>query len=466
MIYNNCFDTDVLVVGGGLGGLAAALGSARAGAKTMLLERNTYLGGVATAGMCCSVFNCLFTRGRKLAVSGIPLEITDLLADSGGPGMSWRRHKGHVIYDLELAKLSLDKLAQNNAVQLLLETMVTDVAKENGRLTGVRFIGKGGAGTISAKAVVDATGDSDVAHMAGAPLITIPREGFSRSSYCFRMGNVDLDGFVDYFRNNPGQYPELMDIEWSLAEALAQYEDNGTFLFPHGGGMQMDIMKKGIESGELKLSLGVYDTMDATQMHGIRNTKIMHIVTGYTKISLDAFDISRAITDGREMAHHAAQFMRKRMPGFENAFVCGFADNLGIRASRYIHGDFVFTAQMKSTPSRFEDAIGQGVVEVQQKLHKAKNAWGAQIFGDDVYQIPYRCLLPRNVDGLIMGAGRSVSADNPYLLRVMATTMTIGQAAGIAAATSAKEGEELRRLDVCTIQRELAAQGVDLTRDF
>ena len=461
-MYNNCFDVDVLVVGGGLGGVAAALASARAGAKTMLLERNTYLGGVATAGMCCSVFNCLFTRDRKLAVRGIPLEITDLLAESGGPGASWHRHKGHVIYDLESAKLSLDRLAKSSGIRLLLEAMVTGVIKENNRLAGVRFIGKGGFGTISAKAVVDATGDADVACMADAPLITVPREGFSRSSYCFRMGNVDLDGFVDYFKNNPGQYPELMDIEWSLAEALAQYEDNGTFLFPHGGGMQMDIMKRGIESGELKLSLGVYDTIDATQMHGIKHTKIMHIVTGYTKISLDTLCISQAITDGREMAHHAAEFMRKRIPGFENAFICGFADNLGIRASRYIDGDFVFTAKMKSTPSRFKDAIGQGVVEVQEKLHKAKNAWGAQIFGDDVYQIPYRCLLPRNVDGLIMGAGRSVSAENPYLLRVMAATMTVGQAAGIAAAVSSKEGTELGCLDVCKVQRELAAQGVKL----
>jgi hypothetical protein len=162
------------------------------------------------------------------------------------------------------------------------------------------------------------------------------------------------------------------------------------------------------------------------------------------------------------MAYHAAEFMRKRMPGFENAFICGFADNLGIRASRYIDGEFVFTAGMKSTPSRFKDAIGQGVVETQAKLHKADNAWNAQVFGNDVYQIPYRCLIPRNVDGLIMGAGRSVSAENPYLLRVMATTMSVGQAAGIAAALSAKDGEDFRRLDVCKVQKELSAQNVEL----
>ena len=447
-----------------MGGLAAAVASSRAGAGTLLLERNTCLGGVATAGMCCSVFNCLFTRDRRLAVYGIPLEITDLLAEAGGPGQSWRRHKGHVIYDLELAKLCLDGLARRNGVQLLLETMVTHTLMENGRLAGVRFIGKGGPGTVLAKAVIDATGDSDVAYLANAPLNTVDHNGFARSSYCFRMGNVDIDGFVNYFRNSPGQYPELMDIEWSLAEALSQYDDNGTFLFPHGGGMQMDILKQGIDSGELMPSIGVYDTMDATQMHGIRKTGIMHIVTGYTRIDLDTLKISQAITDGREMAHHAAGFLQKRMPGFGNAFICGFADNLGIRASRYIDGDFVFTTEMKSTPSRFPDAVGQGVVETHKKLHKAENAWSAQVFGNDVYQIPYRCMIPRNVDGLIMGSGRSVSAENPYLLRVMVTTMSVGQAAGIAAAVSAKDGAELRSLDVRKVQKELSAQGVELAQ--
>jgi hypothetical protein len=157
-----------------------------------------------------------------------------------------------------------------------------------------------------------------------------------------------------------------------------------------------------------------------------------------------------------------ADFYRRRFPGFENSYINGLADNLGIRASRYIDGDFIFTKAMKSTASRFPDVIGQGVIEEHPVLHKGERAWGVQVFGDDVYQIPYRCLIPRDTGGLIMGADRSVSAENPMLLRVMATTMVVGQGAGTAAALCTRKGWEPRDAEIAAIQGELTKQGVVL----
>jgi hypothetical protein len=457
------FETDVLVAGAGLGGVAAALASARAGARTILVERNTYPGGVATAGMCCSVFNCYFTRSRKLAIRGIPLEIADLLADAGGPGPNWRQHKGHIIYDIEKAKLALADVLEKAGVRVFYETMITGVIKEGKRIAGIQGITKQEPVEILAKTTVDATGDSDVASLAGAPLKGQGPD-MLKSSYVFRLGNVDLDAFTGYFREHPDQYPGMMDIEWTVEEALAQYDENGTFLFPHGGGMQLEIVKKGIESGELKQSLGMYDSLDAMQMHGIRDIGIMHVITGFTKInSLDPEIISQAITDGKRAAFHVADFYKKRMPGFENCYINGLADNLGIRSSRYIDGEFTFMKTMKITPSRFPDVVGQGVVEENKVLHKGEKAWVAQVFGDDVYQIPYGCLLPRETEGLIMGAGRSVSAQSPTLLRVMCTTMVVGQAAGAAAALCAQNNRRLADADLPALQKELSRQGVDLS---
>ena len=454
------YNTDVLVAGAGLGGVAAALASVRSGAKTILMERNTYPGGVATAGMCCSVFNCYFTCSRKLKVHGISLEIADLLANAGGPGLSWRRHKGHIIYDIEKAKLALADVLEKAGVTVLYETMAASAIMDKKRLAGLSIITKKGPAEIRAKITVDSTGDADIAVLAGTPLRGGQGDNFN-SSYPFRLGNVDLDKFTNYFRKNPDQYPGMMDIEWTLEEALAQYEENGTFLFPHGGGMQMDIFKKGVESGELKQELGMYDTLDATQMHGIRQTGIMHVVTGHIKAgTLDSELISRAITDGKRMAYHVADFYRLRMPGFEKSYVNGLADNLGIRASRYIDGEFTFLKEMKASPSRFPDAIGQGVVEAHPVLHKGDRAWGCQVFTEDTYQIPYRCLLPRETKGLIMGAGRSVSSENPMLLRVMATTMVVGQGAGTAAALCAQSGKDLADVDITALQKELIKHGV------
>ena len=117
---------------------------------------------------------------------------------------------------------------------------------------------------------------------------------------------------------------------------------------------------------------------------------------------------------------------------------------------------------MKKNSSRFDDAIGRGVVEYGVVKHKGKGAWGVQAFTDDYYEIPYRCLIPRRIEGLIMGAGRSVSAEDPYLLRVMVTTMVIGQGAGVAAAVSAKDNVIPRNVDVKKVQNELRRQGVEI----
>ena len=109
-------EVDVLVCGGGLGGTAAAIAAARAGARTLLVERNLCLGGNATAGMVCSIFNCYFTGGqqRRLETHGIALEIADAFAEATGYGQKWRQHKGHIIYDLEKAKLVLQEMAEKD----------------------------------------------------------------------------------------------------------------------------------------------------------------------------------------------------------------------------------------------------------------------------------------------------------------------------------------------------------------
>ena len=220
-------EVDVLVCGGGLGGVAAAIAAARAGAQTLLVERNAFVGGVATAGMCCSIFNCYYTGGseRRLGTTGIALEVADALAEAEGYGNKWRQHKGHIIYDIERGKLVLLELLERAGVDVLVNATITGAVMDAGVLRGVIIASKSGQEAVLARVVVDATGDADVAALAGAPLHTAER---AAHSYCFRLGNVDVDAFVDYFRRHPEQFPEYMDVHWSLEEALAQYEDCGT----------------------------------------------------------------------------------------------------------------------------------------------------------------------------------------------------------------------------------------------
>lgn len=456
-------EVDVVVAGGGLGGVSAAVAAARAGAKTLLIERNGFFGGVATAGMCCSVFNCYYTPSHELVIKGNSLEFVEELAKAEGPGSAWHNHKGHIIYDVERGKLALSELVDKAGADYLFDTLVADVLMQGNTLNGVVIESKSGREAIKAKVVVDATGDADVAYLAGAPLCGPKPNMRLRHSYCFRVGNVDVDKFVQYFVDHPDQYPPAMDVDWEFPDALQQYRETGTLLFPHGGGVQMDIFKQGIARGEYPTHFGVYDSVDALQMHAIRDLGIVHIVTGF--VSFEEMDIgfmSRCITDGKRMAFMVTDYFRKYVPGFERAAVTATADDLGLRATRWIDGDFVFTEEMRANPTKFEDAIGRGVVQYNYKKNKAQGAWSVQAFKEGSFDIPYRVLVPRQVDGLLMGAGRSVSSANPFLLRVMAHTMIVGQGAGAAAAVAARQGVQPREVDVAKVQAELRQQGVDL----
>ena len=446
---------DVIVCGGGLGGTAAAVAAARSGAKTLLIERNSFLGGVATAGMCCSIFNCYYTGGepRRLGTTGIAVEVANTLAQAMGYGRKWHAHKGHIIYDIERGKLVLQELAEGAGAELLLQAWTAGAIVEDGAVRGVIVETKSGRQAIRAKVVVDATGDADIAAFAGVPLRTQQR---GVHSLCFRLGTVDVDAFVGFFRQNPDQFPEYMDVDWSLAEALAQYDDCGTFLFPHGGGMQMDAFKRAKASGELPATIGIQDTTDACQMHALRQTGVVHVVTGFTHFDgLDADQISRSITDGRRMAFIVGEVYRKYIPGFANAFIAGTAANLGVRTSRCLDGDFVFTRDMLKAGIRQPDAVGTLVGWDNQVKYHGANAWGSQVCHADSSDLPYRCLLPKGIDDLLMGAGRSISTDNPSLLRVMAHTMVVGQAAGTAAAVAVRAGTTPRDVDICAVQAEL-----------
>ena len=455
-------DADVMVCGGGLGGVAAAIAAARSGARTLLIERNTYLGGVATAGMCCSIFNCYFTGGsnRRLATGGIAVEVADRLAQAEGYGDTWRKHKGHIIYDIENGKRVLQEMVLEAGAKILLHSWVSDIQMEGNLLQGVVVQGKSGKSMIQARTVVDATGDADIAALAGAPL---HRADNGQHSLCFRLGGVDVDRFVRHFREHPEEYPAYMDVDWSIEEALAQYDECGTFLFPHGGGIQLTAFQRAKADQALPARIGLQDTTDACQMHAIRRTGMVHVVTGFTRFNgLDAGMITDSILDGRRMAFVLANVFRKYLPGFQSSFVAGTADNLGVRWSRWIDGDFVFTSAMMNAGNRMPDAVGRTVGWDDTVKHCGANAWGAQVCRDDSFDLPYRCLLPRCVEGLLMGAGRSVSAKEPALLqlRVMVHTMVVGQAAGTAAAVAAKTGTTPRGVDVSAVQAELRRQGV------
>ena len=455
---------DVLVAGGGLAGVAAATAAARAGANTLLLEQNAFLGGVATAGLCCSIFNCYHTTTGELAVTGIPVEVADALAEAEGYGRRWRKHKGHIIFDCETGKQYFDQLVEAAGAEILYQTVVCGVVKDGDAVRGVIIESKSGREAVLANLVIDATGDSDVAHLSEVRLHA--KASGATQTLIFRLANVDLDAFVGYFVDHPDQYPEYMDIDWRFEEALAQYRDTGTFLFPHGGAMQMDIFKRARAEGRYPERVGLQSAVDACQIHGLRGKGIAHVITGMISFEdLGVEKTSRSMIDGRRMSRIVAEFFRSEVPGFANAIVVETAANLGTRISRWLDAEFVFTADMRRTRSRFPDAVGRCACQHDTRKHTGDRAWGVQTFSEETSDIPYGCIVPRSVDGLLIGSGRSVSVDPPHILRSMAHTMVVGQAAGVAGAVAAKTNRRPREVDIAAVQNELTRQGVVLNSD-
>lgn len=454
---------DVVVAGGGLGGIAAALAAARAGASTLLVERNTFLGGVATAGMCCSIFNCYYTRAHELGPSGIAVEIADRLAEATGYGSAWHRHKGHVIYDIERAKAVFEDLLTQAGVTLLLGVAAVSAIASEQRVRGVIVETKRGRLALLAKCVVDATGDADIAAAAGASMVAPARAPGHIHSLCFMLGNVDTDAFAGHFRTHPDQYPEQMDVEWTVSEALAQYSECGTFLFPHGGGMQMQAFQQARADGALPAAIGLHDTTDACQMHLLRQTHTAHVITGFVHFDgLDPDATTRSLVDGRRMAFQVADVYRRYIPGFRDAQVAGVGANLGVRFSRRIDGLTLFTKAMQEPGSRVPDAIGRGVSYHHETRHPGPRAWGVQVMSAGTFEIPLGCLVPKALDGLVIGAGRSAASAEFWLLRVMVATMVVGQGAGVTAAVCAKTGTVPRDVDVRQVQGVLRTQGVSV----
>jgi len=443
---------DVVVAGAGLAGVAAATAAARAGASVTIIERQPFAGGVSTAGMEPCLCNFFINTRHELVVGGRPLELVERMVKLGAASRNWHKHRGHVVFDVEIGKVAMDEMLEEAGVQILYGTLVTGVVTEGNRVTGLRIANRSGEQTISAGCVVDATGDADVASYAGAPLHVGSGQSMPHS-FVFRLGNVDLDALAKYIRDNPSEYVSEGDIALTLDEALAFYEETGILYFMHFGAKKMQAIQEPIRRGEYSSNWGEFKNMDAFQMHGIRSSNTLVINTGFfTLHEPDGAQLSHYLRRGRKMAQYVAGFLKTHLPGCEKSFVAATANALGLRRTRWLKTEFVMTREIYDSAPRFPDAVGRGVLVGNRRLYVT----------DKTFDVPLRCLLPDDVDGLIIGSGRSTSSAPAELLRVMPVTMIVGQGAGVAAAVSVRDGVVPRSVDIGAVQRELQAQGVSL----
>ncbi|HEX7897438.1 MAG TPA: FAD-dependent oxidoreductase [Planctomycetota bacterium] len=398
-------ETDVLVVGSGSAGSVAAIAAARAGAKTLLLERYGFLGGTST--LVLDTFYGFYTPGTraKKVVGGIPDAVVDGLKRHG---VCFERPNTYgagtgITYHPEYLKVVWETLVREAGARVLLHAWVQDVEKKDGRVTGVVVATKAGLRRIGCRVVVDASGDADVAHLAGAPYeLAGEREPAQTLTTTFKLVNVDME------RRKSLPKGELQRL---MAEATS-------YDLPRREGSDHPMPVPGMTA----------TVMTRLQSFLKRDGKVVN--------ATDPELLSAAEIEGRRQALEYVRFLKDKVPGYEKAALAAFGTQIGIRETRRIEGAYRLTREDVLGARAFEDAIGLCGAPIEDH-HEGRDTKWAYLPDGAAVGIPYRTLVPKGVDNLLV-AGRCFSAthDAHASVRSMGQCMAMGQAAGTAAALS------------------------------
>ena len=437
-------ETDVLVVGSGPGGLAAAIGAARAGVSVTLLERFGCFGGNITA---VGVEGFAWYRHEKTVDSeGVGIEF-EQRAKAMGAAVGEPQSDSHAI-DGEAFKWVADALVEEAGITPMLHRLFVAPLMDGDVITGVVVESKAGREAILAKRVIDATGDADVAHRAGAPTVKNPKEEMIGASVMFSMSGVDKRRFIEHVKANPHTYSDWAYGQWSI-ETTGKEDD---MFSPFLRKPFEEARKAGMIPENLDTIAGtwgaIYDAGDLTYLN------LVHLL-GYD--GTDPDDLTRGEMEGRKQAMMAIEAMRRFNPGCENAKLRNFGMTIGIRDTRKIDAVYNMTSSDVREQARFEDSIGI--------FPEFIDGYGILILPTTgrYFHVPYRTLLPKGVKHLIC-AGRITGGDrdsHAATRNMMCCTVT-GQGAGVAAAMSVRQDRPFADLDIGLVQSELARQGVRL----
>jgi len=442
---------DVIVVGGGVSGITAATAAARNGADTLLVEKDAALGG--TMATCLVGPMMTFHSYKEQVIGGLAQEVVDRL-------MAMHASPGHVLdtsgyvatvtpFDAEALRLVAQRMVLEAGVQVLYHSTVVDVAMAGERLQGVVVQHKGRRETLYGRVLIDASGDADVAYQAGAPCeYGRAVDGLVQPvSLMFKVSGWDKGAFTAYAL----QHPEVLRLG---AEGVAPYARQPLVAVCGF----VDVLQDSIAKGELPLRrehVLFFNTQRPFEVI-VNMSRVMEVDV------LDPWDLSRAETLAREQIFAILEFLRRHVPGFADAYLVSSGARVGIRESRRVVGEYMLTAQDVLAARRFPDAIARSAYPIDIHALAANEAgdYDRKLAAGESYDIPYRCLVPQRVEGLLV-AGRCISTtvEAHASTRVSPTCMAFGQAAGTAAALALKRGIQPRQLDSRDLRGVLVQQG-------
>lgn len=450
-------EADVLVVGGGPAGIGAALGAARAGARTVLVERYGFLGGNATAALVMPLmsFHTQHPHAEPEGdatllptdhgpgdpvLAGAVAEFLELLIAAGG-AVPPSLHTGYTVpFDPEMLKLVALELLDRAGVEYLLHAFAADVLLEQGRVRGAVFTTKSGPVAVRAHAVVDCTGDGDIAAWSGAPWEAGRSEDglVQPMTLMFRMADFERAAFAAYAREHPDQWRGVHGL-W-------------------------DLVRRATESGELDLPREDILFFATPHPHEVSVNSTRVLEDSRPLLGTDVWDLTYAEWQSHHQMRQIAAFLRRYVPGFARAYVAQSGVQVGVRETRRIVGEYQLDRDDVLQARKFPDAIARCTYPIDIHNPKGAGTLLQRLPPGEYYEIPLRCLLPQKAEGLLV-AGRCLSgtpeAFSSY--RVMPVAMATGQGAGVCAALAARGSRLPRDVAASAVQRELVRQGAQLS---
>ncbi len=441
-------EVDVLVVGGGPSGVAAAVGAARTGARTFLVEQSGALGGMWTSGLVITLagYNSGLRPDYVRCVDGVGGEWLRRAEKIGGVS----NHDGFVLSsDPEKMKLVADQLLEDAGVDFLLHVLATYPIVEDGAVRGCIVETVEGRHAIRATVTVDVTGNGDVVCRSGPDWTK--GQTLQPMTMSMRIGNVHPIEGID--QTAPRRIPVGPGAGDLVEPALSEYASVRSDV-----PIDIPAMREARSRGELPLFGGPWFGGLDKDVVWVNSVRIVGDAT-------NARDLTRAEVHGRRDAFAIFNYFREHIEGFADGRLLQTSPHIGIRESRRLNGVYTLTGDDIRAGAPFADSIALGCWPID--VHPTEGEVGShKMFVPDPYGIPYRTLVPATTDGLL-AAGRCISVDREGLgsVRVGATCTATGHAAGVAAALSARQGIRPREVDVEQLQASLRTQGALVTVD-
>jgi hypothetical protein len=436
---------DVLVVGGGPAGLTSALAAVEEGLRVGLIDSRSFVGGNMTIGL--PVLGFLSQKGVQI-IRGLPQRFIDRLkaCNAASEHRPCPLHMGITLVEPEAVKTVALSMLLEAGVDVMLHTQFATAVVEEGRIRGVIVESKSGRQAILARLVIDCTGDGDVAYRAGVPCEKGNAEGgLQPPTLMFCLGGVDTEKLRMSICNQPRTY-------------LTDFIPNEYF------GQNQQFIVVGLRQQILAAQAAGYDipTGRTILITGLRKGEVWVNMTRVAGTDgTDVASLTAGEAEGRRQITDIHRYLVDYVPGFEQAFFTKTAPFLGIRETRRIVGDYVLNRDDVLSCRRFDDAIA--VASYPIDIHRPGDNDCTLEWCGDCYDIPYRCLLPKKIECLLV-AGRCISTTHEAMgaIRVMATCMAMGEAAGRATAQAVREHITPRQVDVKRLQESLRTHGAYL----